>query len=40
MSETSHLVDPLPPDIRSEHRSEPVPPQPNRFVADVDSSLE
>ena len=28
------------PDLRSEHRSEPVPPEPNGFVADTDAAFE
>jgi hypothetical protein len=28
------------PDLRGEHRTEPVPPEPYRFVADIDASLE
>jgi hypothetical protein len=28
------------PDLRGEHRTEPVPPQPHGFVADVDPTLE
>ena len=27
------------PDLGSEHRNEAVPPEPNRFVADVDAAL-
>jgi hypothetical protein len=28
------------PDLRGEHRSEPVPPEPDRLVANVDAALE
>ena len=28
------------PDLRGEHRTEPVPPVPNRLVADIDATLE
>jgi hypothetical protein len=28
------------PDLRSEHGAEPVPPETNSFVADVDAALE
>jgi hypothetical protein len=28
------------PNLRSEHRSEPVPPEPHRLVADIDAALE
>ncbi len=28
------------PDLRSEHRTEPVPPEPHCFVADIDTTLE
>jgi hypothetical protein len=27
-------------DLRSEHRAEPVPPEPHRLVADLDAALE
>jgi len=27
------------PYLRSEHRSEPVPPEPHRLVADIDAAL-
>ncbi len=28
------------PDLRGEHRTEPVPPEPNGFMADIDATLE
>ncbi len=28
------------PDLSGEHRSEPVPPEPHRLVADIDTTLE
>ncbi len=28
------------PDLRGEHRTEPVPPKPHDFVADIDTALE
>ena len=28
------------PDLRGEHRAEPVPPEPYRLVADIDTALE
>ena len=28
------------PDLRGEHRAEPVPPEPHRLVADIDTALE
>jgi len=28
------------PDLGSEHRTEPVPPEPHRLMADVDAALE
>jgi hypothetical protein len=27
-------------DLRGEHRTKPVPPEPNRLVADIDAALE
>ena len=35
-----HPANPLAPDIGGEQRPEPVPPQPDRFMADVDTALE
>jgi hypothetical protein len=32
-----HVIDALPADLRGEHRAKPVPPQPHRFVANVDA---
>ena len=29
-----------PPDLRGEHWTEPVPPEPHRLVADVDAAFE
>jgi hypothetical protein len=37
---TSVLLSSAFPDLRSEHRAEPVPPEPHCFVADIDSMLE
>ena len=37
LSEASHPVDPLPLDIRSKHRAEPVLSEPHCFVADIES---
>ena len=34
------MVDALFPDLRGEHRAEPVPPEPYRLVADIDATLE
>ena len=34
-----HVNQPLP-DLRHEHRTEPVPPQPHRLMADIDAALE
>ena len=39
MGEHAHLPDPLPADLGDEHRTKPVPPQPHRLVADVDTAL-
>ena len=33
----SHALDPLIADLRGEHWPEPVPPEPHRFLADVDA---
>ena len=33
----SQPLDPEFPDLRGEHRPEPMPPKPHRFVADVDA---
>ncbi len=38
--EAFHPADPLAPDIGSEHRAEPVPPQPHGLVADIDAAFE
>jgi len=35
-----HALNPLAADLAGEHRAEPVPPQPNRLMADVDAALE
>ena len=35
----SQGVDPLLPDLGGEHRSEPVPPEPHRLVANLDAAL-
>ncbi|MEP6869911.1 MAG: hypothetical protein ABJA20_15505, partial [Novosphingobium sp.] len=34
-----HQVDSLPSDVRREHRTKPVPPQPHRLVAQVNPTL-
>ena len=34
-----HAIDPLPPDFRGEQRSEPIPPEPDGFVAYIDAAL-
>ena len=34
-----HAFDPALPDLRSKHRAEPMPPEPNRFIADLDAAL-
>ena len=40
MSKPAHSAYPLPTNICSKHRNEPVPPEPHRFVAHVDAPLE
>jgi len=35
----AHVIDPLPADLRGEHWTEAVPPEPDRLVADVDPAL-
>ena len=39
MTKPAHPVHPLPANVGGEHRSEPVPPEPHRLVADVDTAL-
>ena len=39
LSVSPHRVDQLLPDLGREHRPKPVPPEPNRLVADVDPAL-
>ena len=39
LTKSTHPADTLAPDLCREHRSEPVPPQPHRLVADVDAAL-
>ena len=34
------MMNALFPDLRGEHRTEPVPPVPDRLVADVDATFE
>ena len=34
-----HAIDPLPPDLRREYRAEPVPPETDGFMTDVDAAL-
>jgi hypothetical protein len=38
--EAPHAADPLTAYVAREHGSEPVPPQPDRLMADVDAALE
>lgn len=38
-SESVHSVSLLPPDFSGEHRAKPVPPEPDRLVADIDAAL-
>ncbi len=33
------MMNPSLPDLSSEHRTEPIPPEPNRLVADIDTTL-
>ncbi len=40
MTKVAHPADPLAADVTGEERTEPVPLQPHRFVADVDTALE
>src|SRR5437870_4500028 len=40
MPEPAHPAYALPSDVTGEHRSEPVPPVPDRLMADVDPALE
>jgi hypothetical protein len=35
----AHRLNPLPADLRGEHGTEPVPPEANRLMADVDPPL-
>ena len=39
LAKAPHAADPLPADVGSEHRAEPVPPVAHRLVADVDPAL-
>src|SRR5271156_421073 len=39
LGEAAHVLNPLLPDLRREHRAEPVPPKPDRLMADVDPAL-
>ena len=34
------VMNPPLPDLRGKHRTEPVPPEPYRLVADIDTALE
>jgi hypothetical protein len=36
MPEAPHRLDPVAPDLGRENRPEPVPPEPHRFMSDVD----
>jgi len=38
--EGAHLLDSLPADFRGEHRTEPVPIEPHRLMANVDATLD
>jgi hypothetical protein len=39
MGEGSNGMNPLSADLASEHRPEPVPPQAQRFMANIDAAL-
>jgi hypothetical protein len=39
ITEPTHAANPLTPNTSGEHRPEPVPPQPNRIVANIDAAL-
>jgi hypothetical protein len=39
LAAAAHPVDPTPADLGGEHRAEPVPPEPNGFMADLDAAL-
>ena len=39
VGEGSHGLDSLPADLASEHGAEPVPPKPDRLMANIDSAL-
>ena len=39
MTKATHTANPLPPNISREHRTKPVPPEPNRLMADIDTAL-
>ena len=39
VGEGAHVLDPLATDLGGEHRTEAVPPEPHRLVADVDAAL-
>lgn len=40
VTEALHPVNPLAPDVRCKHRTEPVPPQPHCLVAQAAATLE
>ena len=40
MRELAHVLNPLAADLSGEHRAEPVPPEPDGLMADVDAPLE
>jgi hypothetical protein len=40
MTKAAHCRNPLPSDVACKQRAEPVPPEPHRFMADVDPTLE
>jgi hypothetical protein len=40
VAKASHATDPLPANVGSKDRPEPVPPLPDRLMADIDAALE
>jgi hypothetical protein len=40
MAKAPHPADPLAPDVGGKDRTQPVPPQPNRLMPDVDAAFE
>jgi hypothetical protein len=39
VSKSTHPADPLSLDVSCKHRTEPVPPMPNRFMSEVDAAF-